>query len=286
MQTVSDIGELRACLAGWRQSSEKITLVPTMGNLHAGHLALIEHAKTLGGKVIATIFVNPMQFDRSDDLDAYPRTLKRDSEQLSARGTDLLFAPDAGTIYPLSLDKMTQVNVPVISERLEGASRSGHFCGVATIVCKLFNMIQPDYAVFGEKDYQQLLVIRKMVGDLNMPVCIESVATVREKDGLAMSSRNGYLTANERKIAPNLYKILLQAAESLREKDANIGQVQSNCVEMLRNSGFRPDYYEVCNANTLLPADAGDTSLIILAAAWLGKARLIDNLTLDLKPSI
>ena len=182
------------------------------------------------------------------------------------------------------MEKATQVHVPEVTKRLEGESRSGHFIGVATIVCKLFNLIQPDYAVFGEKDYQQLQVIRKMVEDLNLPIMIESVATVREKDGLAMSSRNGYLTAEEREIAPDLYETLCYAAENLLGKGAKIDEISTKCTEMLQKSGFKPDYFEICDAITLLPAKADDNHLVILAAAWLGKARLIDNLSLNLKP--
>lgn len=284
MQTLSDIQELRARLSQWRQSGKRIALVPTMGNLHAGHLALVERARMLGDRVVATIFVNPLQFDHADDLAAYPRTLEADCEKLEAEGADLIFVPEVSTIYPLAMDKTTQVHVPGVTKRLEGASRAGHFTGVATIVCKLFNLIQPDYAVFGEKDYQQLLVIRKMVEDLNLPIMIESVATVREKDGLAMSSRNGYLTAEQRKIAPDLYKILSYAAESVCKNGVEISEISSKCIELLINSGFKPDYFEICDSNTLLPAKPGDDHLVILAAAWLGKARLIDNLSLNLKP--
>lgn len=275
---------MQACLSDWRKSGERIALVPTMGNLHAGHLALIERAKQLVDRVIVTIFVNPMQFDRKEDLDAYPQTLEQDSEQLKSQGVDLLFAPEASTTYPESLETSTQIKVPVMTERLEGASRSGHFTGVATIVCKLFNMVQPEIAVFGEKDYQQLLVIRKMVADLNIPVLIESVSTVREKDGLAMSSRNGYLTQAERGIASQLYKTLQFMQTELLENNAKISEIEPNGVEMLRKSGFNLDYLEVCQSDSLQLARPEDTSLVILAAAWLGKARLIDNLCVNLKP--
>lgn len=275
---------MQACLSDWRKAGERIALVPTMGNLHAGHLALVERAKQLAERVVVTIFINPMQFDRKEDLDAYPQTLDEDSEQLQQLGVDLLFAPEASTIYSESLDTTTQIHVPLITERLEGASRSGHFTGVATIVCKLFNLVQPEIAIFGEKDYQQLLVIRKMVADLDIPVQIESVPTVREKDGLAMSSRNGYLTRAEREIAPHLYKTLLFLQEELSLNNAKISELEHKGFEMLRKSGFKPDYLEVCQSDTLQPAKPEDTSLVILAAAWLGKARLIDNLSVNLKP--
>lgn len=282
MQTCHSIDDMRARLQRWRQAGETIVLVPTMGNLHAGHLALVDHARRPGARVVATIFINPMQFDREDDLAAYPRTLQADSEQLEAHGTDLLFAPEASSIYPESLDKMTRVTVPVISERMEGGSRAGHFTGVATVVSKLFNLIQPDVAVFGEKDYQQLLVIRKMVADMNLPVEIESVATVREKDGLAMSSRNGYLTAEERQIAAVLHKTLLFARDALLGGKMNYSQIEAESAARLDDAGFTPDYFEICHAKTLLPAEKDDKTLIILAAAWLGKARLIDNLPVNL----
>ncbi len=286
MLTFADIAGMRACLQEWRQAGERIAFVPTMGNLHAGHLALVERAAQLADRVVVSIFVNPMQFDRKEDLEAYPKTLEEDSEELKRLDVDLLFAPDVTTIYPQTLEASTQVHVPVITERLEGASRVGHFTGVATIVCKLFNMVQPEIAVFGEKDYQQLLVIRKMVADLNMPVRIESVPTVREKDGLAMSSRNGYLTPEERKIAPGLYKILRAIRSELLRNNAKIREIEENGVKMLEKAGFRPDYLEVCNAETLQPATPQDHALIILAAAWLGKARLIDNLRVDLNPAV
>lgn len=275
---------MQACLNDWRKAGERIALVPTMGNLHVGHLALVERAKQIADRVVVTIFINPMQFDRKEDLDAYPQTLEQDSEQLKSQGVDLLFVPEASAIYPESLETSTQIKVPVITERLEGASRSGHFTGVATIVCKLFNMVQPEIAVFGEKDYQQLLVIRKMVADLDIPVQIESVPTAREKDGLAMSSRNGYLTQAERAIAPQLHKILLFMQAELSKINAEKSEIESNGVEMLIKEGFRPDYLEVCQSDSLLPARREDTSLVILAAAWLGKARLIDNLSVNLKP--
>ena len=284
MLTFSKIAAMQACLSGWRQDGERIALVPTMGNLHAGHLALVTQAKQLADRVVVSIFVNPMQFDRKEDLDAYPQTLEKDAELLKAQGVDLLFAPEASIIYPESLETATQIYVPVITERLEGASRSGHFTGVATIVCKLFNMVQPEIAVFGEKDYQQLLVIRKMVADLDISVQIESVPTVREKDGLAMSSRNGYLTQAERAIAPQLYKTLQFMQTEISANNANMAEIESNGIELLRKAGFKPDYLEVCQSDSLQPATPEDTSLVILAAAWLGKARLIDNLSVNLKP--
>jgi len=284
MLIFTDTIAVQACLSDWRATGERIALVPTMGNLHAGHLALVERAKQLADRVVATIFVNPMQFDRRHDLDAYPRTLEDDSAKLQAAGTDLLFAPEVSTIYPEPLETTTQVRVPGVSERLEGTSRAGHFTGVATVVCKLFNMVQADVAVFGEKDYQQLLVIRKMVADLNIPVKIGSVATMRESDGLAMSSRNGYLTPAERAIAPELYKVLQFMQAELSVNADKIIKIQEKGLYMLRNAGFEPDYLEVCEPDSLLPAKPEDSSLVILAAAWLGKARLIDNLSINLKP--
>jgi pantoate--beta-alanine ligase len=277
MQTVYCIADLRALLAGRRQAGERIALAPTMGNLHRGHLQLVEVAKTLADCSVASIFVNPMQFGPKEDFNSYPRTLEADSRQLAAVGLDLLFAPPVAEVYPQGLDNTTRVEVPELSHILCGASRPVHFAGVATVVSKLFNMVQPDVALFGEKDWQQLLVIRRLTADLNFPVEVVGVPTVREADGLAMSSRNGYLSAAERTLAPTLYATLQAAAARVQTGDRDYAAIQRDACAALEQAGLRPDYFEIRRADDLAPPDGQDTGLRILAAAWLGKARLIDN---------
>ena len=283
MLCVSDTATLRETLSGWREQGEKIALVPTMGNLHAGHLHLTEQAKALSSRVVVSIFVNPMQFDRDDDLRAYPRTLEEDTQKLQGLGTDLLFVPGVTEMYPLGTRDTTYVEVPGLSEVLCGASRPGHFRGVATVVTKLFNLVQPEVAVFGEKDYQQLLLIRRLVGDLNFPIEIVGMATVREADGLAMSSRNRYLDAKQRAKAPFLYKTLQALAEAIRGGDRNFAGLADQARKSLAQHGLVPDYLSVRRQSDLAEALPVDRKLVILAAAWLGKARLIDNLTISLK---
>lgn len=278
MFEISDIPALQNQIKHWKSQHQKLAFVPTMGNLHEGHLRLVEQAKTCGDKVLVSIFVNPMQFPPGTDFETYPRTLKQDAKQLEALGVDVLFAPNVEDIYPQDLERTTKVTVPELSNILCGEYRPGHFMGVTTIVAKLFNIIQPDVAVFGQKDYQQLVIIKKMVADLGYPVDIQSGATVREKDGLAMSSRNQYLTEHERKTAPLLYQTLLSAKE-LISSGASFAEIESQAKEALANAGFKPDYVSVRHAHTLAPASDINDPLVILAAAWLGKARLIDNLT-------
>ncbi len=277
MQTVHRIAELRALLADRRQAGERIALAPTMGNLHRGHIHLVEVAKTLADYSVASIFVNPMQFGPKEDFNSYPRTLEEDSRQLTAVGLDLLFAPPVAEVYPNGLDKLTRVEVPELSHILCGASRPVHFAGVATVVSKLFNMVQPDVALFGEKDWQQLLVIRRLTADLNFPVEIVGVPTVREADGLAMSSRNGYLSAAERTVAPTLYATLQVATARLQAGERDYAAIQRDACTVLEQAGFRPDYFEIRRAHDLALPEEGDTELRLLAAAWLGQARLIDN---------
>ncbi len=284
MRQVKNPDELRAALRGPRLNGQSIGFVPTMGNLHAGHLALVRQARVRCDRVVASIFVNPLQFDRSEDLAAYPRTLEEDARRLAEEGVDVLFAPAARDVLGDDPKGLTRVQVPRLSERLEGAARPGHFTGVATIVTKLFNLVQPDVAVFGEKDYQQLLIVRKLVRDLNMPVQIESAPTVREPDGLAMSSRNAYLTPEQRARAPRLYRIISALAEAIQVGKRNYRDLEKNGMDLLRKFGFRPEYVAICQADTLLPANPGDRDLVVLAAAWLGRARLIDNVPLRLKP--
>ena len=282
MIIVEQIAELRAHVKAWRRAGETIAFVPTMGNLHAGHIALVERAQALGTKVVVSVFVNPTQFDRKEDLAAYPRTLEADCAQLAAAATDLLFTPTPALMYP-SGGLASKVEVPVISELLEGASRPGHFTGVSTVVCKLFNLVQPDVAVFGEKDFQQLMLIRQMVRDLDMDIQIVGLPTVRDADGLAKSSRNGYLTPEERAIASGLNQTLWEVVDALHEGRQDYAFLQAQALKALESRGFRPDYVEIRRAIDLQPAKLTDTELVVLGSAWLGKARLIDNIPLLLK---
>jgi len=274
---IDAISSLRRCLAPWRRSGRSIALVPTMGNLHAGHLALVREARRVADHTLVSIFVNPLQFGPDEDFGAYPRTLERDRELLEAEGADLLFAPPVQAVYPHGSQGQTRVEVPGLSNILCGASRPGHFAGVATVVCKLFNMAQPDVAIFGEKDYQQLLVIRRMVEELCLPVEVRGLATVREPDGVAMSSRNGYLSPAERVRAPALYRALCRAGERLQEGLA-AGEVERMGTEELAGDGLQPDYFSVRRASDLQPVTSDDRDLVVLTAAHLGAARLIDNL--------
>jgi len=274
---VHELAELRSRIDSWRRGGN-VAFVPTMGNLHAGHLSLVKEARVEADRVVASIFVNPLQFGAGEDFDSYPRTLERDSEMLQAEGTDLLFAPSVEVMYPKPQAEQTRVEVPGISDLLCGASRPGHFVGVATVVCKLFNMVQPDIAVFGKKDYQQLMVIRRMVEDLAMPVTVVGVETTRESDGLAMSSRNGYLSAEERAIAPALYRIIRAAAARLQQGDEDYASLEREAAGELEAKGLRSDYFSVRRAEDLGMPGPTEKALVILAAAYLGKARLIDNL--------
>ncbi|MCE9792102.1 MULTISPECIES: pantoate--beta-alanine ligase [Shewanella] len=280
MLTTAKIDEIRARVREWRQKGETIAFVPTMGNLHQGHVSLILEAARRADHVVASIFVNPLQFGKNEDLDAYPRTLGADQQKLTEAGCELLFTPTPELIYPKGLDAQTFVEVPGISDELCGASRPGHFRGVATIVCKLFNIVQPDIALFGRKDYQQLLVIKTMVTDLSLPIEVIGVETVREDSGLALSSRNGYLTEAEKALAPKLKASMDKLAEAI-VLGQDIDQAISNAKEFLRAAGLEPDYLEVREASSLKPVNSDDKSLVILAAAYLGKARLIDNMILS-----
>lgn len=270
MQTFTTISEIRA----WRKENQRVAFVPTMGNLHAGHLQLVREAKKNADKVIVSIFVNPTQFGINEDFSTYPRTETHDCELLENVNCDAVFLPTVETIY--SPNSQTTVSVSTVSQNFCGASRAGHFDGVATVVCKLFNIVQPDVALFGLKDFQQFAVIQRMVRDLHLPVELIGVPTVREFDGLAMSSRNGYLTENERKIAPQLYKTLQKARENLSTK--TISDVEKLAILELESVGFVVDYFNVAQRSDLKLATENDDNLIILAAAKLGKTRLIDNL--------
>jgi pantoate--beta-alanine ligase len=278
MDIVASKTALGEVLRRWRTDGCSIAFVPTMGNLHDGHLRLVEEAKRLADRVVASIFVNPAQFSPGEDFGAYPRTPAEDAEKLRAAGTHLLFLPETGEIYPDRPEAMAFVEVPGLSDDLCGRFRPGHFRGVATIVCKLFNMVRPDVALFGEKDYQQLLVIRRMVADLDMPVRIHPVATVREPSGLALSSRNGYLTAEEKSLAAELFESLSAAAGRLRGGDRNFAEIERQQWAVLEAAGLRPDYFSIRRQADLALPQADDKHLVILAAARLGKTRLIDNL--------
>ena len=287
METVSKISELRAQVKAWRQQGLTIAFVPTMGNLHAGHISLVTEALKHADKVVASIFVNPMQFGVNEDIENYPRTMIDDQQKLTAAGTALLFTPTPDIIYPKGLAKQSFVEVPNISDGYCGESRPGHFRGVATIVCKLFNLVQPDVACFGLKDYQQVQVIQIMVEDLSLPINIIPVATTREESGLALSSRNGYLTAEEKATAPALYQSLLWLAEHIRTGYAQQDSIDfiglaKQAAKAINDAGLHTDYLHVCHAQTLQPASEDDTQLVILAAAHCGKARLIDNLRVNL----
>jgi pantoate--beta-alanine ligase len=273
---------LRQEVRRWRQQGKRIALVPTMGNLHEGHLTLVDEARARGDIVIVSIFVNPMQFDRADDLARYPRTLQEDCEKLNLHQVDVVFAPSPAEVYPQGAQNQTFVEVPVLSSLLEGATRPGHFRGVATIVSKLFNLVQPDIACFGEKDFQQLAIIRKMVADMGFDIEIVGVPTVRAKDGLALSSRNGYLTADERKLAPTLSQVMHQMATKLENGERHIDEIIEAASEALLAQGLRPDGLAICDAETLQPLTVDSQRAVVLMAAWLGKARLIDNQTVDL----
>ncbi|MBU9854332.1 pantoate--beta-alanine ligase [Rahnella bonaserana] len=282
MLIIDSVALLRREIRDFRKNNKRIALVPTMGNLHEGHMTLVEEAKARGDVVVVSIFVNPMQFERADDLERYPRTLQEDCEKLNKRGVDLVFAPSPAEVYPKGLATQTQVDVPVISTILEGASRPGHFRGVSTIVSKLFNLVQPQVACFGQKDFQQLALLRTMVEDMGYDIEIVGVPIVRAKDGLALSSRNGYLTAEERKIAPQLNKIMNALAQRLSQGERHTDEMLQETAQQLREAGFTPDELFIRDAKTLQELSVDSTTAVILMAAWLGKARLIDNQEVDL----
>lgn len=282
MQFIESLSALRELRQSWRSNGQTVAFVPTMGNLHDGHLDLVKQAKSLADKVVVSIFVNPMQFGANEDLDAYPRTLDADRSKLEAHGVDALFFPAVEDVYPRGLTEQTIVEVPAISDLLCGASRPGHFRGVATIVCKLFNMVQPEVACFGEKDFQQLQVIRTMVEDLSLPISIVGVPTRRQEDGLAMSSRNGYLSAEQRATATRIYAAMKQMHEAITARQESYDDIERKASQMLMTAGLTPDYVTIRNATTLQPATPDDTNLVILIAAFMGTTRLIDNMQLTL----
>jgi len=281
METVTTIAAVREHVRRWHAEGRRVAFVPTMGNLHAGHVSLIDMARRHGDRFVASIFVNPMQFGPNEDFAHYPRTPTQDAHMLADAGCDLMFMPDVAEIYPNGSARATRVDVPGLSSILDGEFRPGHFEGVATIVAKLFHIVDPDIAVFGEKDFQQLTIIRRMVADLCMPVTIIAAPTVREPDGLAMSSRNQYLTDEERRTAPVIHQLLLAAVERLRAGGRDFAAIERTGLEALERAGLRPDYFAVRRADDLSSPETNTRHFVVLVAARLGRARLIDNLQLQ-----
>lgn len=281
MQRVTSRREVEAIVRRWRGAGETVAFVPTMGNLHAGHLRLVDAARGKAARVAVSVFVNPLQFNDPADLARYPRTPDEDSSLLEARGADLLFLPAVDEIYPHGMEAGAKVQVPILADILCGEHRPGHFTGVATVVATLFNIIRPDTALFGMKDYQQLLVIRRMVEDLAFPVTIDAVETAREPDGLALSSRNRHLTASERARAPELWRTLVMVSDRLLAGEQDHAALETRALLRLEKAGFRPEYISIRRADDLAAPRPGDERLIALAAAWMGNTRLIDNLTVS-----
>jgi pantoate--beta-alanine ligase len=279
MRVITTKDELRALLLEWRRVGERIALVPTMGNLHAGHDSLVEIGRRHADRIVVSVFVNPVQFGEGEDFEGYPRTLERDMERLREAGADLLFVPEVDTMYPFGLEQATVVAVPYLKGKLCGSFRPGHFDGVTTVVARLFALVQPNVAVFGQKDYQQQLIIRRMVADLNLPVEIVVAPTVREKDGLALSSRNAYLSDEQRAVAPAIYKTLLAIGEKLQNGQRNYDDLEREATAGLADLGFRPDYVALRCAGDLSDPDADCDEIVVLVAAYLGDARLIDNIS-------
>jgi len=278
VQVVHSRKELTEQLVEWRRNGDHVALVPTMGSLHAGHVSLVELAREHAERVVVSIFVNPTQFGEGEDFDKYPRTLERDKRRLKTAAADLIFAPDVDTVYPFGLENATTISVPGLTENFCGASRPGHFDGVTTVVARLFVLVQPDVAIFGQKDYQQQLVIRRMTEDMSLPVTIITAATVREDDGLAMSSRNAYLTDAERRTAPVLFETLSHIGTELQNGRRDFSELESVALQRLTAAGFDVDYFAIRRALNLEIPNRDCDDLVVLTAAGLGKARLIDNI--------
>jgi pantoate--beta-alanine ligase len=280
LRTVQTVSDVRAAIAEWRAADERIAFAPTMGNLHAGHMSLAALAAATAPRVVMSIFVNPVQFGPSEDFAAYPRTLVADQALISATGNvDLLFVPGAEEVYPFGIDDAVRVQLPALSHELCGASRPGHFDGVASVVCRLLNIVTPDLLYLGQKDYQQYVLMQRMIIDLRLPVEIRMGPTQREGDGLAMSSRNRYLDAEQRRRAPALHATLQRVRDELRRGARDLERLTQHARAELEQAGFKPDYVEIRRRETLEKvAAACDEPLIVLGAAWLGRARLIDNL--------
>ena len=279
MQTVHTVSQVREYVRGWHQKGQSVGFVPTMGNLHDGHISLIKEARARCDVVVVSIFVNPTQFGPNEDFDRYPRTLDADAAALVDAGTDLLFAPSVEEMYPLGQNQ-TWVDIDGLGDYLCGASRAGHFRGVTTVVSKLFNIVQPDVAVFGEKDFQQLAILRRMSEELLFPIKIVGASTSRESDGLARSSRNGFLNESERTLAPQLYQTLQQLKADIEAGEQDYRGLESRYRDSLEQAGFQVDYLTVANARSLAPASADDSDLVVAVAAKLGNTRLIDNVSL------
>lgn len=283
MHTEHHILNVQRSVRDWKRQGLTVGFVPTMGNLHAGHLALVKQAMQRAERVVVSIFVNPIQFGPGEDFDSYPRTLEQDALALAEAGVHLLFAPSVKEMYPQGQTGHTRISLPGIGDWLEGESRPGFFTGVATVVAKLLHIVPADVVVFGEKDYQQLQVVRRMVADLNLPIEVVGVATTREADGLAMSSRNGYLSAGERDKAPALYACLCWVRAQLQAGGREFSRIEAQARERLRSAGFEPDYLSIRRSTDLLPPEAGDAHLVVLAAARLGDTRLIDNISFEIQ---
>ncbi|MDH5258203.1 MAG: pantoate--beta-alanine ligase [Gammaproteobacteria bacterium] len=282
MQTVENIADVSGIVGDWKKQQLRVAFVPTMGNLHAGHLSLVEKARSVADKVVVSIYVNPMQFGENEDFDSYPRTLDADSGALVDAGVDLLFLPTDETMYPVSKKLTTQVYVPEISEILCGKGRPGHFLGVTTVVNKLFNIVRPDVAIFGQKDFQQVAIIRRMVADLFMPIEIIALPTMRESDGLAMSSRNQYLNPAQREAASNIRRALELASDAIKN-GADIAEEEAKAAEFLRSSGFEPEYVSFRDPLSLAQLFEVQNDMVVLVAAKLGVTRLIDNCLITLR---
>jgi pantoate--beta-alanine ligase len=282
MDVIFDLKTLREKIRFWKKDGLSISFVPTMGNLHAGHLSLISGASEKGDKTIVSIFVNPIQFGHGEDYEKYPSTLDHDLTKLGDESVDMVFAPNLNELYPAGIESDTRVTIPALSEILCGKFRPGHFSGVATVVMKLFNNVQPDFSFFGAKDFQQILVIRRMVEDLLLPIEIVSMPIIREIDGLAMSSRNSYLSKVERVTSVEIYSVLVQAAKSLSEGFTSIDEIETQSISTLAQKGFDVEYCSIRQSSDLATPVAGNKNLVILMAAWLGDTRLIDNIRVDL----
>ena len=283
MNVITTVAEVRQAVRAWKSRGDKVAFVPTMGNLPAGHLRLVEEARQMANRVIVSIFVNPLQFGENEDFSAYPRTLNEDIKQLDKYHVDFVFHPETKEIYPENPATHTRVEVPEVSNILCGAFRANHFVGVATVVNKLFNIVQPDVALFGKKDYQQLIIIQRMVRDLCMRIDVVGLDTVRERDGLAMSSRNHYLSEDERQRAPVLYQTLCWGKQTLLQGRLDLAEIEQEGRRLLSEAGFRPDYFSIREDYSLNTPTDNTKNFVIVAAAWLGKARLIDNIVIQIE---
>jgi pantoate--beta-alanine ligase len=279
---VSSSESLRESLGDWRHDGDHIALVPTMGNLHDGHLSLVALAREHAERVVVSIFVNPTQFSEFEDFEQYPRTLERDRRRLKRVNADVLFVPDIDTMYPFGLDNATSVTVPVLTADFCGAFRPGHFDGVTSVVSRLFSIVQPDVAIFGQKDYQQQLVVRRLVEDLRVPLKIVSAPTKREDDGLALSSRNQYLSEEQRGVAPTLFSVLQGIGKDLQTGKRNFAELETHAMSVLADAGFDPEYVGIRRAENLETPDRDNDEIVVLAAARLGNARLIDNILVSI----